>query len=63
MYILDANTVVDPGAMVVKPIDTFIADVAVPAPRRLNDFAFRTETTVVELFKQLHEVKTRISSD
>ena len=58
--VVDSNTVVQPGAVVVEPLDADIADVAMTRPRGLDDLTVRAELSGIEFLQQGHEVKVRI---
>ena len=54
--IFDAYAVVNPGAMVVVPLDTPVANVAVPASLSLNQAAVCTKLSRVELRNDIDKV-------
>jgi hypothetical protein len=53
--VLDANTVVDPLAVVVEAVDTLVADVAVTGVSSAYHFAGRAEHVRFKLLYQLQE--------
>lgn len=58
--VADANTVVDPGAMMVESLNTDIADGTMPGSRGPDDLAVGAQVSRVELLEQVHEVQTRL---
>jgi len=55
--VIDTDTVVDPGAVVVEPVDALVADGAVLAPWRSDDFTIRAHFTRVYLREHIHKRK------
>ena len=53
------NTSVNPGTVVVKPIDTQSAHIAMPAPGNFDYLALRTEINCIHFFQELHEILVR----
>ena len=51
--VLDADTVVDPGAVVVEALDALVADGTVARARRPNDLAVRTQLHRVYKLQQV----------
>ena len=46
--VLDSNTIIDPWAMVIKPLDALITCKAMPGPWITNDLTMRTNLTGVD---------------
>ena len=55
-----SNAVVDPWAVVVKSVNTAIAEVTVSASRCPDDHALRAQTACFKLVKHLHEIDTGV---
>ena len=53
--ISNANTIVDPRAVVVKPLYTLITDATMARPVRSNDFVVRAKQHWVKLLHHLHK--------
>jgi hypothetical protein len=58
--VVDTNTIIQPGAVVIVPLDANIADVAMTRPRSLNDLTVRAELGGIKFLQQNHEVKVRV---
>lgn len=58
-----SNAVVNVGTMVVKPLDTTVTDIAVPAPLGPNDLAVRAQVERIGLVKDILEIDLRVSFD
>ena len=52
--------VVDPGTMMVEPVDAHATQIAVSAPGRANDFALRAEAARFERVEELGEIQGRV---
>jgi len=52
-----ANAIVDPGAVMVVPVDAALAEDAVTAPRRPDNFAVGTQAARFERVEQFDEVE------
>lgn len=51
--VLDTYAAVDPGTVVVKTLNTTVANVAMASSRGPDDFALRAECRRIESFKHL----------
>ena len=58
--VANANTVVDPGTVVVEAVNTPVANVAVATSIGSDYFALRTEAIGFELFEQSHELQIMV---
>ena len=58
--VVDANAVVQPSAMVIKALNTDIADVAVAGARGTDDLAVGAELVRIELLQELKEIDLRV---
>jgi len=56
IVILDANTIVDPGAMVVESLNATVANSTMPWSSRPDNFALRTEISWVNFSEKLQKV-------
>ena len=57
IVVADTDTVVDPGAVMVKPFYTYVADSTVLATRCTDHFAVRTHLAWMNFAKQFHKRK------
>ena len=53
IVILNANAVIDPGAMMIKAFNTLITDGAMPRARSADDHTLGAEIRGVKFLKQL----------
>jgi hypothetical protein len=59
--IASAYAVIDPGAVVVKTTDTFVADLTVPGTRFLDYLAVGTQGLRIKFPQQLHKINRLIT--
>ena len=57
--VTDANTIVDPGTVMVEPLYTLVANAAVSGPICPDDLAIRTEQHRVKLLQHFRKVHRR----
>ena len=56
VVVVDADTIIDPRAMVVKSLNALIADRTMPWSGSSYDLAFRAKISRIDITKKLHKV-------
>lgn len=63
VVVVEANAVVDPGAVVVVPVHALVADDAVPRPACPDDFAVGAQRLRIKCFQKLHKLNALVLNE